>query len=610
MDVFFVISGYLITTIIINELEKGKFSLANFYERRARRILPALVFVVLACLPAAWFLLTPSEMKRFSLSLVSVALFSSNILFWRQSGYFDTAAEFKPLIHTWSLAVEEQYYILFPVFLMLVWRFARRALIPILVALFTMSLLLAELSVRTQPDAAFFLLPTRGWELLLGAFCAFASRRMNVENRLLVETCSSVGLLLIALAVFSYDKNTYTPSLYTLVPTLGAALIIVFSGSGDQVSRLLSNRYLVLIGLASYSIYLWHQPLFAFLRHAVVGEPGLGAKMILIGLSFALGFVSLRLVEKPFRNRSRISSKSIAVSGMTGMFLVAGIGLAGIHSEGFFHARSGNLLFSIDRLVQQARNERQLLIRAGTCHYDENLPIGRFIENWNCRSDDEELFDSKVLVFGDSHAADKVVALRLNGLDALQVTGAGCQVAPGHVKQDRLHCLKLFDLLLREKSNANVIMVANRFAESELNEAYIEEILQYWGGMDIPVVLFSPSPDFARQHEELVKTGRATYPPSFERENRFFDLLGRFDLPDNIRVLKASDYWCPRKAGAERDNKVCSVYKGGTLLMTDEDHLAEAGARNFGKLLSEDSVFKEMTGLDKVGSLARGETED
>ena len=173
VEVFFVISGYLITTIILSELEQGKFSILNFYERRARRILPALFLVMLVCIYFAWVWLLPSDMKKFSLSLVAVSVFASNILFWRESGYFDTDTALKPLLHTWSLAVEEQYFVLFPLFLMLLWRLGKRWILIILATVFVASLSLAQWGAYAQPDTAFYLLPTRGWELLIGAFAAF-----------------------------------------------------------------------------------------------------------------------------------------------------------------------------------------------------------------------------------------------------------------------------------------------------------------------------------------------------------------------------------------------------------------------------------------------------
>ena len=173
VDVFFVISGYLITTILIEDIENKRFSIVNFYERRARRILPALFFVMLVCIPFAWMWMLPNQMKDFSQSLVAVSLLASNILFWRESGYFDTASELKPLLHTWSLAVEEQYYILFPIFLMFTWRLGVKWILILLSIIFFISLGLAQWGSYSYAFAAFFLLPTRGWELLVGVFIAF-----------------------------------------------------------------------------------------------------------------------------------------------------------------------------------------------------------------------------------------------------------------------------------------------------------------------------------------------------------------------------------------------------------------------------------------------------
>ena len=182
VDVFFVISGYLITTIILSELDQEEFSIVNFYERRARRILPALFLVMLVCIPAAWFWLLPSDLKDFSESLVAVSVFASNILFCRQTGYFDTAAELRPLLHTWSLAVEEQYYVVFPLFLTFFWKLGRRWLAVTLGLVLVASLAFAQWAVYAKPITAFFLLPTRGWELLVGAFAGFYLTRNNHKN--------------------------------------------------------------------------------------------------------------------------------------------------------------------------------------------------------------------------------------------------------------------------------------------------------------------------------------------------------------------------------------------------------------------------------------------
>ena len=285
VDVFFVISGYLITTILISELEQGNFSIARFYERRARRILPALFLVMLCCIPFAWIWMLPKELQDFSLSLVAVALFGSNILFWRQESYFAPAAELKPLLHTWSLAVEEQYYLLFPLALMLCWRFGRGRVFLTIAGVAVASLLLSEWGWRNAPSANFYLAPMRAWELLIGSLCAFwlSGRDLRPNNRL-----SLLGLALIVFAIFYYDDATPFPSVYALLPVLGTALIILFGGAGTWVAGMLGARPFVGIGLISYSAYLWHQPLFAFARLRSINEPTQSLMLVLAALSLVV----------------------------------------------------------------------------------------------------------------------------------------------------------------------------------------------------------------------------------------------------------------------------------------------------------------------------------
>lgn len=241
VDVFFVISGYLITTFILTELEAGEFSIIRFYERRARRILPALFLVMAVCLPLAWLWLLPGDMLNFSQSLIAVSVFASNILFWQQSGYFDTEAELKPLLHTWSLAVEEQFYVLFPLFLILGWRFGRKWLVLALAIVASLSLIMAQRRAVVNPAYAFFLLPTRGWELALGALVAFYFSRYpdSIYNPTLNQILSMLGLLLILFSIFAFSKSTPLPGPYALVPTVGAALILLFAWPQTWVGALL-----------------------------------------------------------------------------------------------------------------------------------------------------------------------------------------------------------------------------------------------------------------------------------------------------------------------------------------------------------------------------------
>ena len=260
VDVFFVISGYLISTIIFSELEANSFSIAKFYVRRARRILPALFSVVLFCIPLAWLYLPPRDLIDFGQSLVAVSTFTSNILFRRESGYFDTAAEIKPLLHTWSLAVEEQYYVLFPLFAMLFWRFGVRTITLLLCAAFFLSFAASVWGVHHKPSATFYLLPFRGWELLVGVFCALMARDFEFKSRYVNNLMSLVGLLAVIFTIGFYDEDTLFPGPTALAPTIGTGLLILFCRPETITYSFLANRLCVGVGLVSYSAYLWHQP--------------------------------------------------------------------------------------------------------------------------------------------------------------------------------------------------------------------------------------------------------------------------------------------------------------------------------------------------------------
>lgn len=330
VDVFFVISGYLITSLILDEQARGQFSLAGFYERRMRRILPALSIVLVSASVAAWFILLPHELETFGESVIAVVLFVSNILFWWQTDYFAPTAEQIPLLHTWSLAVEEQFYLLFPLLLMSMRAWSVRVLASVLLLLGALSLGWAEWLWRQSFEANFYLLPSRVWELMLGALCAMFIRTYGMLTGVVAQLGAVLGLAALGYALLAFDDSLPFPGLYALVPTLGTALLILGASSATWVGNVLGLKPLVAIGVISYSAYLWHQPVFVFARLQLLEEP---TPLIMLGLmvaSLALAVLSWYGVEKPCRDRRRFSRQQVfigsLISGVVG--LLAGGGLA------------------------------------------------------------------------------------------------------------------------------------------------------------------------------------------------------------------------------------------------------------------------------------------
>ncbi|WP_371347949.1 acyltransferase family protein [Ancylobacter sp. IITR112] len=422
VDVFFVISGYLITVILLTEIEAGRFSIARFYERRARRILPALFVVMLACLPFAWLWMIPDQLSAFGASLVTVVFFVSNFLFWSEEGsYFAAAAELKPLLHTWSLAVEEQYYLFAPLTLALLWRFGRRRLFWMVVAGAVAGLVATEWGWRYAPRANFYLPQFRIWELLAGSICGFlATHRPPQANNWL----SALGLGMILVAIFAFDESTPFPSLYALLPVGGAALVVLFAHKGTWVARVLSARALVGIGLVSYSAYLWHQPLFAFARIRSLVEPAPTLMMGLALLSMGLAYLSWRFVEQPFRRRPvplLPSSRAVFLaSGVGGAFFVA-VGLYASLSGGVPARLAGVAPGSYaERLLASTRSAPLKLSCTPVPAQEKRAPLCAVFTPANPKL--------RILVIGDSHASALLPAFAGVGRDnaVYQMALASC----------------------------------------------------------------------------------------------------------------------------------------------------------------------------------------
>jgi len=315
VDIFFVISGYLITSIIGREISRGKFSFSHFYTRRALRILPALFVVILASIPFASILMLPKAFKEYAASILASLTFGSNILFWQEDSYTAEPSALKPFLHTWSLSVEEQFYIFFPILLMALWRLGKRGILNTLIVIFFASLLGSQFGSYYFSNANFFLIPTRAWELIAGALLALWEQenknniRAKFETDRVVSIMPKLGLLAIIASLFCFDESTPHPSLLTAIPVFGVVAIVRYSTPTDVVFRLLSSKPMVWIGLISYSLYLWHFPIFAFLRLQEISLGHIGRIAVLLS-SVVFAYLSYRYVEQPFRHRLRKNTRS------------------------------------------------------------------------------------------------------------------------------------------------------------------------------------------------------------------------------------------------------------------------------------------------------------
>jgi peptidoglycan/LPS O-acetylase OafA/YrhL len=594
VDIFFVISGYLITSILIAEASSNTYSLINFYERRARRILPALFVVMFTCLPFAWAWMTPQELKGLSQSVAAVCAFASNIYFWRYSGYFESASELKPLLHTWSLAVEEQFYLFFPVLIAIIWRYGRRWVWGMLGLIALGSLLLAQSKSFTDSTFAFFLLPTRAWELFIGSFVALAASERHQEfGHKLSQILSIVGVAMIVLAIFGFDRYTPFPGVYALVPTLGAAFVIMFANPGTWVGQILSSRLFVGVGLISYSAYLWHQPLFAFARIRSLGHPTPMLMVALSLLSLLLAYLSWRFIEAPFRDKRRLSrAKIFAYSGCF-LLIFSSIGVAGQFTSGFLNIKTTAVQRTVLKTATPSprRNDCHLL---GASH---QMP-----------SDACEYFEGELsfATFGDSHTVELAYALAESikplGQRLKHFSFSSCAPTFGRIlKGEFRDCSAWTDETIKYiagNSRIHTVVVSHRL-NAELfgghEESYPDfphersdaerdamwksyvDVLQYLLNHGKKVVLVLQAPELPKTLDALLLRASDPFGPVagvslnwWKKRNQFISERMN-QIPKDVVVVDPAELFCTQVE--------CLASNHGIAYYFDDDHMSVAGAR-------------------------------
>jgi peptidoglycan/LPS O-acetylase OafA/YrhL len=631
VDVFFVISGYLITTLLIEDLRQGRFSIGHFYERRVRRILPALFLVILASIPFAWLWMLPEDFKDFAGSL-SIVVFLSNLYFMNEVDYFNTSAELQPLLHTWSLAVEEQYYLLFPPLLWLAFKGGRRTAAGIVTLLVVLSLLLAHLGAASAPERTFFFSPARFWEIGVGSLCAFW---MHGRARTPHDGATLLGLALIFGSVLGFDRITPSPSLWTTLPVAGAALVIVFGSSSGLSGRVLAARPVVAIGLVSFSAYLWHQPLFAFARLRLLSEPSLVLMLCLSGVSLGLAWLTWRFVEQPFRKRPRpVLPTRSALFGSFGALaaVVLAFGIAG---------HSGNGL--PDRLSESAQalagfaSDRNPL--RSLCLLDSDTPLPEFPVA-GCGAPDATAEQTpSVVILGDSHAiamaGQMQDALAGAGLPSYALGFSGCPSLGDLVQIDRPHpdrCIAyqhrivehardsgaralvvairwpaylsgdrydngeggvetgplfradVYDKLAQQRAPENPVRQAEVLAAMETGLRHLAE--------EFAVVVVDPVPEVgfdvpriaticALQGRQTCLDGHA-YDNYRTRNAPILAMLGRLEDAGLVQRVRSAELFCDTVPGGR-----CRIFDAqGRPLYQDDDHLAHStGARELAPLV-------------------------
>ena len=577
VDVFFVISGYLITRILADEIADNRFSILGFYERRIRRIFPCLFAVVIASCMAAAILMVPLDFRDFSKSVIAAVLFASNALFYGQSGYFDNESTIKPFLHTWSLSVEEQFYIFFPILLWLIHRYGRDRMFLVLAPLAILSFAISAWGVRHFPAFTFFMSPTRLWELFAGALLALGFAPV-VGRRALREGLAWAGLGLIFYAVFSFGSSTPFPGVNALLPVVGAGLLIQY-GNGTSIGWLLSWKPLVFIGLISYSLYLWHWPIIIFSEYYLIQKLSGWGSVAAVAASLAVAALSWRYIERPFRGKGRVPRRMVFQGAAAIMALTLAASVAGLASDGW----ASRFPEEVARLESYAATGSPPRDR---CQREEEGAIA--------------LQDSCVVgaaaapsfaVWGDNHALELVSALgeiaQRHGESVMQLTSSFCPPALGMDIRIRPHCRdyndKVVQFLADDRGIKTVILVSRyeRYRrQADAFSAGIRKSVAALRAAGKRVVLVYPVPtasvSIPRTLARYVASGADV--SSFTIDETAFMLRNAyaFALLDSFTEADVVHIFPHRKLCRDA---ACLVYANGAPLYFDRQHLTLDGAR-------------------------------
>ena len=576
VDVFFVISGFLISSVILREIEEARFSLLAFYERRIRRILPALMVMLFVTAVFSCIYLLPSELKDFAKSLVAAIFSASNIYFLQSSDYFAAPTASKPLLHTWSLAVEEQFYIFFPLFLLLLRRWVPGKFRQSIVLVAATSFAISAFGAYAFPTATFYLPFTRTWELLLGTMLSLDAfpRIRSVFWR---NVAAAAGLAAIVACGFVYGARTHFPGLAAVPPCLGAALIIAAGQEGTSfVGRLLSLKPVVFLGLISYSLYIWHWPIIVFQRMSMVQVRDASSRSVkggLLVLTIVVATISWRYVETPFRKgrfmlKGATAFKFATVSGIALTTLASAIlALHGLPSR-----------YTPEEVEISSYMEREAPYRLGTCFIASGKPSTDFDVSTCLHLDPHK---KNYLLLGDSHAAQLWYGLDTvyPEVNILQATASGCEPTLQNVYMYGDQCSPIMQYVYRDylpKHHVDRLLIAARWEQGDLPR--LDDTMRELKQRGLNIVLFGPIVQYDSPLPRLLTASLKENDPSLPFKHR----LNKYRKLDEEMAYLAANTWhvpyvsffqllCPQNACTEYAQK-------DVPLQFDYGHLTQAGS--------------------------------
>ena len=567
VDIFFVISGFLITSFIVNDLKLEKFKVLNFFDRRARRILPGLVFIMIASIPLALVYMQPDDLENFGQSLFATSLFSNNILLYLTSGYWDIASEFKPLLHTWSLSVEEQYYVVFPFLMILIWKLKNFWL------MFLLFLFLSIISFfyyyfgsfgneSIESRASFLLLFGRAWQILLGAIGALISlkviTKIDTVKKFYKEFICLLGISLILLSMFHSLIFELDQIYLPVLASIGTLLLLVFSNQNLIATALLRSKLFVWIGLISYSLYLWHQPIFAFARIRSFDEPSFVSMILLILFLIPLATLSFKL-ERFFKNPKNVNNRIFYSSLIVSLIIICSAGLTFHFSNGFY--KNYNEL-TAPYLVEDK-------------FYDND---GYIVDAFKFQDLEFSGNKKNLIIYGDSFARDFINMGRSNDYFKnyeFTIRPYNCFNKQNYTDEEKFNLIKEGDLIIISyrilPSEASKRCLKNKISYLEKNKIDFLVIGTKDFGYNINRPLKDKIYDFkAKPSEEILEFN------DFLKNNvpneKFIDLLNLISTEDGVPLFT-------------EDNKLMSI---------DRAHLTYFGAIEVGKIIFSDIRLNDL----------------